>query len=330
MAAVTLRSDRLLLLPDGPDDDAADGAAVHRPVARRLLVRSSRTSTARRSPIEIKNDGAIVMVPKDKVARLRMKLAESGLPKGGGVGYEIFDKSDALGATSFIQNINQAARARRRARPHHPQPRPGRRPRACTSCCPTGRCSRATRSRPPPRSCSRCAARWSRSRCAPSAIWSPPRSTASSPSASRWSTKPASLLADGADAERSVRRAPAPTSASSPYESRLRERGRDHRLFGRRPRPCARADHRRFRPQPHHPDLGQIRSRKPRGALEPDARGAVGSASDGNGGPVSVGNELPGAGGTGRRQRSSRATATRTARPRKSSITKSRAPPRPR
>ncbi|MDO8877803.1 MAG: flagellar basal-body MS-ring/collar protein FliF [Pseudolabrys sp.] len=55
---------------------------------------------------QIKNDGAIVMVPKDKVARLRMKLAESGLPKGGGVGYEIFDKSDALGATSFIQNIN--------------------------------------------------------------------------------------------------------------------------------------------------------------------------------------------------------------------------------
>ncbi|MCW5690532.1 MAG: flagellar M-ring protein FliF [Pseudolabrys sp.] len=55
---------------------------------------------------KIKNDGAIIMVPKDKVARLRMKLAESGLPKGGGVGYEIFDKSDALGATSFIQNIN--------------------------------------------------------------------------------------------------------------------------------------------------------------------------------------------------------------------------------
>ena len=55
---------------------------------------------------QIKNDGAIVMVPKDKVARLRMKLAEGGLPKGGGVGYEIFDKSDALGATNFIQNIN--------------------------------------------------------------------------------------------------------------------------------------------------------------------------------------------------------------------------------
>jgi len=55
---------------------------------------------------EIKNDGAIVLVPKDKVARLRMKLAEAGLPKGGGVGYEIFDKSDTLGTTSFVQNIN--------------------------------------------------------------------------------------------------------------------------------------------------------------------------------------------------------------------------------
>ena len=57
-------------------------------------------------PYELKSDGAIVMVPKDKVTRLRMKLAEGGLPKGGGVGYEIFDKSDALGTTSFVQNIN--------------------------------------------------------------------------------------------------------------------------------------------------------------------------------------------------------------------------------
>jgi flagellar M-ring protein FliF len=55
---------------------------------------------------QIKADGTVIMVPKDQVPRLRMKLAEAGVPKGGGVGYEIFDKSDALGATSFIQNIN--------------------------------------------------------------------------------------------------------------------------------------------------------------------------------------------------------------------------------
>jgi flagellar M-ring protein FliF len=57
-------------------------------------------------PYQIKSDGAIIMVPKDRVARLRMKLAESGLPKGGGVGYEIFDKTDSLGTTTFVQNIN--------------------------------------------------------------------------------------------------------------------------------------------------------------------------------------------------------------------------------
>ena len=57
-------------------------------------------------PYEMRNEGSVLMVPKERVTRLRMKLAEGGLPKGGGVGYEIFDKSDALGATSFIQNIN--------------------------------------------------------------------------------------------------------------------------------------------------------------------------------------------------------------------------------
>jgi flagellar M-ring protein FliF len=55
---------------------------------------------------ELRNDGEIVLAPKDRVPRLRMTLAEGGLPKGGGIGYEIFDKSDALGATSFVQNIN--------------------------------------------------------------------------------------------------------------------------------------------------------------------------------------------------------------------------------
>ncbi|MGC1778971.1 MAG: flagellar basal-body MS-ring/collar protein FliF, partial [Xanthobacteraceae bacterium] len=55
---------------------------------------------------ELRDDGNVIMVPRDKVARLRMTMAESGLPKGGDVGYEIFDKSDALGTTSFVQNID--------------------------------------------------------------------------------------------------------------------------------------------------------------------------------------------------------------------------------
>ncbi|BBF93583.1 flagellar M-ring protein [Blastochloris tepida] len=56
---------------------------------------------------ELRGDGSTILVPKADVARLRMKMAEAGLPRGGSVGYEIFDKSDSLGTTSFVQNINQ-------------------------------------------------------------------------------------------------------------------------------------------------------------------------------------------------------------------------------
>ncbi len=55
---------------------------------------------------DLKNDGAIMMVSKDDVARLRIKFAESDLPKSDGVSHEIFDISDALRSTSFIQYIN--------------------------------------------------------------------------------------------------------------------------------------------------------------------------------------------------------------------------------
>jgi flagellar M-ring protein FliF len=58
-------------------------------------------------PFELRGEGNSILVPRDHVARLRVKLAEAGLPKGGGVGYEIFDKSDVLGATTFVQNINR-------------------------------------------------------------------------------------------------------------------------------------------------------------------------------------------------------------------------------
>jgi flagellar M-ring protein FliF len=57
-------------------------------------------------PYTARNEGSLILVPKEVVTRLRMKLAEANIPKGGGIGYEIFDKSDALGATSFVQNIN--------------------------------------------------------------------------------------------------------------------------------------------------------------------------------------------------------------------------------
>ncbi|MEI9996580.1 MAG: flagellar basal-body MS-ring/collar protein FliF [Rhizomicrobium sp.] len=55
---------------------------------------------------EAKGDGGTILVPADDVTKLRMELAQDNLPAAG-VGYEIFDKSDAFGATAFVQNINR-------------------------------------------------------------------------------------------------------------------------------------------------------------------------------------------------------------------------------
>jgi flagellar M-ring protein FliF len=54
---------------------------------------------------ETKGDGGTIFVPADQVTKLRMELASDNLPSAG-VGYEIFDKSDAFGTTAFVQNIN--------------------------------------------------------------------------------------------------------------------------------------------------------------------------------------------------------------------------------
>ena len=93
-AFIILRVTAPQMSPVFTDLTAEDSAAIVKDLERRGIA------------YELKNDGAIVMVPRDKLTRIRMQLAEGGLPKGGGVGYEIFDKSDALGATSFVQNIN--------------------------------------------------------------------------------------------------------------------------------------------------------------------------------------------------------------------------------
>lgn len=58
-------------------------------------------------PYQLQGDGSTILVPQDQARRLRMSLAEQGIPAGGAVGYEIFDKSEMLGQTSFAQNINQ-------------------------------------------------------------------------------------------------------------------------------------------------------------------------------------------------------------------------------
>jgi flagellar M-ring protein FliF len=52
--------------------------------------------------------GTEILVPADQVAQARMLLAKEGLPSGGSVGYELFDRADGITASQFQQSINQA------------------------------------------------------------------------------------------------------------------------------------------------------------------------------------------------------------------------------
>jgi len=58
------------------------------------------------TPYRLTGDGTTIMVPEAVVYDVRLTMAKSGIPKGGGVGYEIFDKSE-FGTTEFVQKINK-------------------------------------------------------------------------------------------------------------------------------------------------------------------------------------------------------------------------------
>jgi flagellar M-ring protein FliF len=58
-------------------------------------------------PYELRAQGSQVLVPVDQAMKLRISMAEIGLPHGGSVGYEIFDKTDQFGPSQFVENINQ-------------------------------------------------------------------------------------------------------------------------------------------------------------------------------------------------------------------------------
>lgn len=56
---------------------------------------------------QISEDASRVTVPDTDVGRARMLLAEAGLPNGGSLGYELFDKSSGFGTTNDIVNLNK-------------------------------------------------------------------------------------------------------------------------------------------------------------------------------------------------------------------------------
>ena len=56
-------------------------------------------------PYKINRNGGAISVPSDKVHLMRMQLAAKGIPRGEGVGFEIFDKPN-FGISDFVQRAN--------------------------------------------------------------------------------------------------------------------------------------------------------------------------------------------------------------------------------
>jgi len=56
-------------------------------------------------PFQLSHNGTTLLVPKDQVYDIRLSLAAEGLPKGGGIGFEVFDRTN-LGTTDFVQKLN--------------------------------------------------------------------------------------------------------------------------------------------------------------------------------------------------------------------------------
>jgi flagellar M-ring protein FliF len=58
------------------------------------------------TPYRLTGDGTTIMVPEAIVYDVRLSMAKEGIPKGGVIGFEIFDKTE-FGATEFVQKINK-------------------------------------------------------------------------------------------------------------------------------------------------------------------------------------------------------------------------------
>src|SRR6266568_566126 len=63
------------------------------------------TLKADKVPFRIGNAGTAIEVPEARVHEVRLTLAQKGMPHGGGVGFELFDKQ-SFGTTSFVEQMN--------------------------------------------------------------------------------------------------------------------------------------------------------------------------------------------------------------------------------
>ena len=126
-------------------------------------------------PYDLRGEGDTILIPRDQITTTRMTLAGQGLPQRGQVGYEIFDQQSTLGATSFVQNINNV-RALEGELARTIASLTASRARASIWFCPNANCSAASaRSQRLP-SCCPCAGHCRVAKSAPFNIWWPPPS----------------------------------------------------------------------------------------------------------------------------------------------------------
>jgi len=57
------------------------------------------------TPYQLTNNGRNIRVASEKIHEIRLQLASAGLPQGGGIGFEIFDKQ-SFALTDFVQKVN--------------------------------------------------------------------------------------------------------------------------------------------------------------------------------------------------------------------------------
>lgn len=91
--------------PEGAASDSSKWAILFRnvdPTEGNTIVTGLKNA---KIAYKLENEGKDIYVPRDKVYEQRMSFSAQGIPRTGGIGYEIFDKTN-LGVTDFVQNIN--------------------------------------------------------------------------------------------------------------------------------------------------------------------------------------------------------------------------------
>jgi flagellar M-ring protein FliF len=82
---------------------------LYRPLFTNLAQQDAAAITdalrAEKVSFQLEDGGRAVLVPADRLYELRLVLASRGLPEGGGVGFELFDRQ-TLGQTDFVQRLN--------------------------------------------------------------------------------------------------------------------------------------------------------------------------------------------------------------------------------